>query len=248
MIYLKSKEEITVMRECGHMVAEILKEISKDIRPGITTKYLNDKAEVLIEKRNAKPAFKGYRGYPATICASINEEVVHSIPSDRKLINGDIISIDLGVKFKGYYGDVAATFGVGEISDENKKLIDVTRKAAYVGIESARNSDRIGDVSCAIQEYVESNGYSVVKDYGGHGLGRNLHEEPHVPNFGIKGHGAKIQNGMVFCIEPMVNAGGSDVKVMEDGWTVVTCDRGLSAHFEHTIGITDNGVEILTEI
>jgi methionyl aminopeptidase len=248
MIIYRSPEEIERIRESNKIVAEILLRIRKEIRPGVTTAELDRFAEEYIVKKGAKPAFKGYRGFPSTLCTSINEEVVHGIPSERKLEDEDILSIDVGVLFDGYYGDAAVTIGVGNISQEAKRLLEVTERALSLGIEKAKEGNYLSDISHAIQKTAESSFFSVVRAFVGHGIGTKLHEEPQVPNFGSPGHGPRLKKGMVLAIEPMINAGGSDVKILEDNWTVVTSDGNLSAHFEHTVAITDNGCEILSQI
>ncbi|OHW62442.1 methionine aminopeptidase 1 [Andreesenia angusta] len=248
MIILKSKREIEIMREAGRVVAETHAFLKEVIKPGITTKELDTLAENFIRSKNAIPGFKGYGGFPGTICASINEEVVHGIPSMRELKEGDIISIDIGSIVDGYYGDSAKTYPVGDISEENQKLIDVTKESFYRGMEFAKLGYRLSDISHAIQTYVEENGFSVVTDYVGHGIGRNMHEEPPIPNFGPAGKGPRLQEGMVLAIEPMVNIGTRKVKVLSDNWTVVTLDKKNSAHYEHTIAITSDGPEILTAL
>jgi methionyl aminopeptidase len=248
MIYLKSKSEVDKIRRSGRIVAELLNLLEKQIRPGITTKELDKFAEEFIISHGAKPSFKGYYGYPGSLCTSINEEVVHGIPGDRILKEGDIISIDCGVFYEGFHSDAARTFAVGHISEEAKRLIDITEKSFYEGIKYARAGNRIGDISNAIQTFVESNGYSVVRDYVGHGIGKELHEEPPVPNYGKAGRGPKLAVGMVLAIEPMVNMGTFAVIELDDGWTVVTADKKLSAHYENTIAILENGPEILTII
>lgn len=248
MIYLKSKNEIDKIRRSGRIVAELLNLLEKQIRPGITTKELDKFAEEFIISQGAKPSFKGYYGYPGSLCTSINEEVVHGIPGDRILKEGDIISVDCGVFYEGFHSDAARTFAVGHISEEAKRLIDITEKSFYEGIKYARAGNRIGDISNAIQTFVESNGYSVVRDYVGHGIGKELHEEPPVPNYGKAGRGPKLAVGMVLAIEPMVNMGTFAVIELDDGWTVVTADKKLSAHYENTIVILENGPEILTII
>ena len=228
--------------------ALVMRELGKLIRAGISTQELDDFAERRIRELNARPAFKGYRGYPASICASINNEVVHGIPSKDKILKeGDIISIDLGVEYKGYYGDIAYTFAVGKVSGSARRLMEVTRCALYEGISKAIAGNRIGDISYAIQSYVESRGYSVVRKFVGHGIGRAMHEEPEIPNFGLPGVGPILRNGMVLAIEPMVNEGTHEVQILEDGWTAVTKDGKLSAHFEHTVLIKGEEPEILTE-
>lgn len=248
MIYLKSKSEVDKIRRSGRIVAELLNLLEKQIRPGITTKELDKFAEEFIISHGAKPSFKGYYGYPGSLCTSINEEVVHGIPGDRILKEGDIISIDCGVFYEGFHSDAARTFAVGHISEEAKRLIDITEKSFYEGIKYARAGNRIGDISNAIQTFVESNGYSVVRDYVGHGIGKELHEEPPVPNYGKAGRGPKLAVGMVLAIEPMVNMGTFAVIELDDGWTVVTADKKLSAHYENTIAILENGPELLTII
>lgn len=248
MIIIKSWDEIKRMADACRIVAEALEGIKKIIAPGITTIELDKFVESFIISRHATPAFKGYRGYPASLCASVNEQVVHGIPSPTKLKKGDIVSLDLGVYYKGFYGDGAVTFPVDEINDVAKKLITVTKEALYKGIECATIHNRLFDISAAIQEHVEGNGFSVVRKFSGHGIGRELHEEPQVPNFGRRGEGPMLMEGMTFAIEPMVNAGGWEVFILDDGWTAVTKDGSLSAHFEHTIAITEDGPITLTEL
>ncbi len=248
MIILKSRHEIEKMKISNRIVVEVLEEIKKKIRVGVTTIELDRLAESVILKKGGTPAFKGYRGYPNSLCISINEQVVHGIPSNRRLKDGDLVSIDLGVYHDGYYGDAAITVGAGEITPEAKRLLDATQKALYIGIEKARAGNHLSDISNAVQMYVEGEGFSVVRAFVGHGIGTSLHEEPQVPNFGEAGKGPLLKSGMVLAIEPMVNAGVCDVEVLEDDWTVVTADGSLSAHFEHTVAVTDNGVEILTEL
>ncbi len=246
MIILKSAQEIKYMREAGRITALALHELGKRVRPGITTGELNRYAEDFLQRAGATPAFLGYRGFPASICASVNNEVVHGIPGLRKLENGDIISIDMGAVYHGYYGDSAATFPVGEISEEASRLLEVTRRALFEGISKAVAGNRIGDISAAVQAFVEANGFHVVRDFVGHGIGRDMHEEPQVPNFGKPGLGPRLQAGMALAIEPMVNVGTHEVVVMPDRWTVITKDGSLSAHFEHTIVVTEGQPEILT--
>ncbi|MBU0533581.1 MAG: type I methionyl aminopeptidase [Candidatus Omnitrophica bacterium] len=248
MIPIKSKEEIKILSEANKIVARILKSIKTIVAPGINTKELELFAEDLINKEGAIPAFKGYMGYPSSICASINEEVVHGIPSDKRILkNGDIVSIDLGVKVKGYYGDAAVTYSVGEISDEAKELIEVTEKALYKGIEKARAGNYLFDISWAIQSLVEDKGYGIIRDFVGHGIGKQLHEGPQIPNFGKPHTGPILREGMVLAIEPMVSQGTWEVKVLDDGWTAVTLDNSLACHFEHTIAIMKNGPVILSK-
>jgi methionyl aminopeptidase len=247
MIILKSPMEIELMRDAGRIVAWTLMELEKVIEPGITTKELDRIAEEYITRSGALPAFKGYRGFPSSICTSINDQVVHGIPGLNKLKNGDIVSIDIGVLFNGYYGDAAATFGVGDISSEAEELIRITRESLAKGIEQAVEGNRLSDISHAIQTHVEQNGFSVVRDYVGHGIGHSMHEDPQVPNFGIPGKGPRLEEGMVLAIEPMVNQGGYHVRTLSDNWTVVTSDQSLSAHFEHSVAITRQGPIILTQ-
>ncbi len=246
MIIIKSKREIEQLKKSSAIVAEVFEKIKKAIEPGVQTKELDRIAEDIIRSKGAIPAFKGYRGFPATVCISINEEVVHGIPGQRRLKEGDIVSIDVGVNLNGYFGDGAITLPVGEVDEIGKRLIEVTEKALYIGIEKARPGNRLFDISNAIQTWVESNGFSVVRDFVGHGIGKDLHEEPQIPNFGPPNQGPRLEEGMVFALEPMVNEGTHMVKILSDGWTVVTADGKRSAHFEHTIAITDDGAEILS--
>lgn len=251
MIILKSEDEIKRIAEACRIVAEALNSVKSIIEPGITTVELDKFVESFITQRNATPAFKGYRGYPASLCTSINEQVIHGIPSNTRLKKGDIVSLDLGVYYKGFYGDTAATFPVGEIAEEAKMLIAVTEEALYKGIESALIGRRLFDISAAIQGHVEKNSFSVVRNFVGHGIGRELHEEPQVPNFvpiGQEGESPLLMEGMTLAIEPMVNVGSYEVVILEDGWTAVTKDATLSAHFEHTIAIAKNGPETLTKL
>ncbi len=248
MIILKSSEEIEKIAESCRIVGKTLDAIKTFVRPGITTKDIEIFADAYIKEKGGVSAFKGYRGYPASICTSVNEEVIHGIPSKRVLKEGDIVSIDLGVYKNGFYGDGAVTIPVGKIGPEAEKLIQVTEEALYIGIKHAKVNNRVSDISNAIQKYVESNGFSVVRAFVGHGIGRELHEEPQIPNFGLPGTGLRLRDGMTLAIEPMVNAGGYDVFIMDDGWTAVTVDGKLSAHFEHTVLITLNGQMILTKI
>jgi methionyl aminopeptidase len=246
MIQIKTTGEIERMRRAGQAVAETLEGLRGLVRPGVTTRELDRFAEDALRGRGMRPAFKGYRGYPASICASLNEVVVHGIPSDRALAEGDVLSIDLGAEHEGYYGDAAVTVPVGRISAEAERLLRVTEESLRRGIEQARPGNRLHDISWAIQSCAEEAGYGVVRDYVGHGIGRAMHEDPQVPNFGRPGSGPRLQAGMVLAIEPMVNAGGAAVELLGDGWTVVTADRRLSAHFEHTVAIREEGPEILT--
>lgn len=248
MIVLKTGRELKIMREACRISAEALKLAGNAVQPGVTTAEIDRIAEKYILSQGAVPNFKNYNGYPATACISINNEVIHGIPSVKRVIKaGDIVSIDLGAKFDGYHGDNAATFACGDISEEAKRLIDTTRESLYKGIAAAVSGGRLGDIGYAIQQYVESRGYSVVRDFVGHGVGTNLHEAPEVPNFGTRGRGIRLMPGMTLAIEPMINAGRSDVKVMPDGWTVLTKDGSLSAHFEHTVAITPDGPQIMTK-
>lgn len=246
MISIKSKREIDIIRKASGIIKEVFSEIEKNIRPGMSTLELDEKASQTITKNKAACAFNGYRGFPANICASINEEVVHGIPSKRKLKEGDIVSIDVGVKFEGYYSDAARTYAVGEISEGTRKLIDVTRESFWKGIKGIKSGSRLGDLSSQIQRYVEAEGFSVVRDFVGHGIGSQMHEEPQIPNYGKKGKGVKLESGMVLAVEPMVNAGTWKVRLLSNGWTVVTFDGKLSAHYENTLVINDEGVEVLT--
>ncbi|MBS4024175.1 MAG: type I methionyl aminopeptidase [Clostridia bacterium] len=248
MIIFKTPQEIQLMKEAGRIVAETHRELQKAVVPGITTAELDKIAEKHIRSRGATPAFKGYHGFPASICASINEELVHGIPSLRKLKNGDIISIDVGVEYNGYYGDAAVTLPAGEILPEVQNLLHITKESLLKGIEQAVMDNRLSDISHAIQKFVEENGFSVVRDYVGHGIGRQMHEDPQVPNFGKPGFGPKLKPGLVLAIEPMVNMGTYEVYTLQDNWTVVTSDKKLCAHFEHTIAITETGPEILTKL
>ncbi|HHW29273.1 MAG TPA: type I methionyl aminopeptidase [Syntrophomonadaceae bacterium] len=248
MIVLKSAQEITYMRQAGKVVAETLYELGKRVKPGVTTGELNEFADEFIRKCGCVPAFLNYQGFPASICTSINNEVVHGIPGLRKLENGDIISIDVGAFYRGYCGDAAYTFPVGDISPEAERLIEVTKQSLYVGIEKAVSGNRIGDIGAAIQTFVEDNGYNVVRAFVGHGIGQKMHEDPQVPNFGTPGRGPRLEPGMTLAIEPMVNIGTYDVAIMPNKWTVVTKDGSLSAHFEHTVLVTGGKPEILTRL
>lgn len=247
MIFLKSPEEIEKMARAGRIVGEVLKSLKDMIQIGVTTKEIELTAEGQIKAHGGIPAFKGYRGYPASICTSVNEEVVHGIPSSRKLKNGDIVSIDIGVYMDGFYGDGAASFPVGTVDGNTGALLRVTEEALYLGIENAVEGKRLYDISYAIQKHVEENGFSVVRLFVGHGIGRELHEEPQVPNYGNPGHGPRLKKGMTLAIEPMVNAGTREVRVLDDGWTAVTVDGQKSAHFEHTVLITEDKPRILTK-
>ncbi len=247
MIILRSDEEIAAIRKAGRILAATLEKVKRQTRVGVQTKELDAIARDEILRRNGYPAFKGYKGFPGNICTSINEVVVHGIPSDRRLRDGDIISIDIGVRFKDYFADAALTLGIGNITPVAKKLIAVTEKALYIGIANALPGKRLSDISSKIQEHVESNGFSVVRAFVGHGIGSKIHEEPEIPNFGRPDTGPKLEPGMILAVEPMVNAGTFEVEILDDGWTAVTKDRRLSAHFEHTIAVTKGSPEILTE-
>jgi methionyl aminopeptidase len=247
-IILKSPREIALMRDAGRVVAAVLDEVVKRVRPGITTAELDDIAVSEVKKWGAEASFKGYRGFPASLCTSVNAEVVHGIPGKRVLNEGEIISLDFGALLNGFHGDAAVTIGVGRISSEAQRIIDATRGALEAGIAAVEIGARLGDVSAAIQSYAESRGFSVVREYVGHGIGRELHEDPQVPNFGVAGEGPVLQKGMTMALEPMLNAGEWRTRVAEDKWTVVTADGQLSAHFENTIAIDDNGPEILTRL
>ncbi len=246
-IVYKSEAEIEKIRVSSQLVAETLRRLADAIGPGVTTLELDRMAEAYVAEHGAVPAFKGYRGFPASVCVSINEEVVHGIPSaSRRLEEGDIVSLDFGVLKDGYYGDAAVTVPVGKVSEEARRLLRITRDSLYRGIERVKADAHLGDVSHVIQDHAEGAGYFVVRAFVGHGIGSSLHEAPQVPNFGAPGQGPRLRPGMVLAIEPMVNVGTQDVRVLDDEWTVVTADRSLSAHFEHTVAITDNGTEILT--
>lgn len=247
MITLKKNDEIEKMRESGRIVAGALARAAEAVRPGLTTGELDALVEEYIRSKGAEPSFKGYSGYPASICASVNDQVVHGIPGDRILRDGDIISIDVGALKDGFHGDSAVTLPVGDIGPEVRRLLDVTRGALGLGIEQARPGNRLSDISHAIQREVEANGFSVVRKLVGHGIGRRMHEEPQIPNYGKPGRGVELKDGMVLAIEPMVNAGGYDVRVLEDDWTVVTADHTLSAHFEHTVAVRESGPDVLTK-
>lgn len=236
------------MRLAGRMVAEVLQLLRENVQPGVTTHELDQLAEQQCAKWKAKPAFKGYGGFPFTICASPNNQVVHGFANKKQLVDGDILSIDFGLIFDGFYGDSAITIPVGEISQETERLLCITKESLHCGIAAAVAGGHLSDISNAVQTRVEDDGFSVVRDFVGHGIGRQLHEDPQVPNYGLPGRGPRLKNGMTIAIEPMVNVGLPDVKVLEDGWTVVTADGLMSAHFEHTIAITENGPEILTTL
>jgi methionyl aminopeptidase len=249
MVQLKSNSEIQAMKKAGLIVGQILEELADLVKPGVTTADLDSYCQARTKELGAKPAFKGYHGFPGTLCASVNEEVVHGIPSKKRVLReGDIIGCDFGVILDGWFGDSAKTYPVGKVSAETAQLIQVTEKSLYLGINEAIAGNHLFDIGFAVQNYVESFGYTVVREFVGHGIGRSLHEDPQVPNFGAKGRGMLLKPGMVLAIEPMINAGKPEVKVLSDGWTAVTVDKKLSAHFEHTIAITENGYEILTKV
>lgn len=247
VIILKTGQEIAKMRRSGEIVASVLKRIGEVARPGVATSHLDKIARRMMKESGGEPSFLGYKGFPASICTSINEVVVHGIPGDRKLSSGDILSVDVGVKLDGYHADAATTFVIGDVPDSAKKLIDVTKDAFFAGLDQARTGNRLGDISWAIQNYVESHNFSVVKVFVGHGIGTQMHEEPEIPNYGRPNSGPLLKEGMVLAIEPMVNEKKAEIEILEDGWTAVTVDGGLSAHYEHTIAITDEGARILTE-
>jgi methionyl aminopeptidase len=246
MIIIRSPREVEQIRKANVVVAEVLERLKTLVVPGVTTDELDGISEEIILSKGAVPAFKGYRGYPKTLCVSINEEVVHGIPNKRKLKEGDIVSIDVGTNLHGYFGDSAITIPVGEVNPEAKRLLEVTEKALHIGIGMAKVGNRLFDISYAVQAWVESNGFSVVRDFVGHGIGKSLHEDPQIPNFGSPNQGPRLEKGMIFALEPMVNEGTYEVRVLDDGWTVVTADGKPSAHFEHTIAITDGDAMILS--
>ncbi|MFC4098353.1 type I methionyl aminopeptidase [Paenibacillus xanthanilyticus] len=246
MIICKSDAELRYMREAGRIVADTHRLLKQAIRPGITTLELDGIAEAYIRSQGATPSFKGYNQFPGSICASVNEELVHGIPGPRKLNDGDIISIDIGAQYEGYHGDSAWTYGVGDISEENRRLLEVTERSLYAGLELVKPDVRLFTVSHAIQNVIESAGFSVVREYVGHGIGASLHEEPQIPNYGTPDRGPRLKPGMVLAIEPMVNIGERYVRTLEDNWTVVTQDGSWCAHFEHTVAVTADGCEILT--
>ena len=246
MISLKSKEEIEIMRRAGAIVGGALDLAGREVKPGMTTKRLDSLIEEYIRDQGAEPAFKGYHGFPASACISIDDEVVHGIPGKRSIKEGELVSVDVGSIFEGFYGDSARTFAVGEVGPERRKLMDVTLEALMSAIDKARKGNKLGEVSATVQMIAEGQGYGVVRQLVGHGIGRKMHEEPQVPNFGSPSEGPTLEVGMVMAIEPMINMGTYDVRTMPDGWTVVTADGQPSAHFEHTVAITDNGPDILT--
>ncbi len=246
MIIYKSPEEIKMMKKSGQLVGLILQELKDMIVPGLRTLDLDKYAEARTKELGARPAFKNYRGYPASLCVSINEEIIHGLPSDRKLREGDIVSLDFGVVYEGFYGDAAITCPVGQISDKAQLLIDTAKGAFWAGVKFFKEGNYLSDISHAIQTYVEAQGFSVIRNFVGHGIGYSLHEDPQVPNYGLPGHGPRLKPGLVLAIEPMIASGGHEVEVLTDGWTAITRDRSLSAHYEHTIALTENGVKILT--
>ncbi len=246
-IRLKAKEEIEILREAGKILASIVQELKRSLKSGITTKEIDAKAEELMAAYKVRPAFKGYRGFPGSVCLSVNEEVVHGIPGPRVLNEGDIVSLDVGLVHNEYYSDTAVTVGIGKVDAELQRLLEITEQSLYQGIKQAKVDNHLSDISHAVQSFVEANHFSVVREFVGHGIGKNLHEEPEVPNFGPPHCGPVLKEGMVLAIEPMVNLGGWQTRIKEDGWTVVTTDGKPSAHFEHTIVITKAGPEVLTQ-
>ncbi|MDI6758419.1 MAG: type I methionyl aminopeptidase [Candidatus Omnitrophota bacterium] len=246
-VSIKSEKDLEMLRKSGKILAKVLGEIRRAVKSGVSTAHLNEIAGELISKENAVPAFKDYQGFPANICASVNEEVIHGIPGDRKLMEGDIVSLDVGINYEGYFSDAALTLPVGSINPRIKKLIEVTKKALFLGIKEARIQNHLSDISYSIQNYVEKNGFSVIREFVGHGIGFSLHEEPQIPNFGRPHQGPILRSGMVLAIEPMVNMGTWEVEISRNGWTAVSKDGLPSAHFEHTVAVTENGPEILTE-
>ncbi len=248
MIRCWAPAELEKLRRSGHVVRQILEEAREKVRPGVTTLELEKFVEKRLAQLGARPASKGYRGYPWCLCTSVNTEIVHGMPSNRRLKEGDIIGLDLGVVVDGYYGDSAITVAVGAVPEQVQRLLRVTEEALELGIQQARVGNRVGDISATVQNFVEKNGYSVVREFVGHGIGREYHEEPQVPNFGQAGHGPLLKEAMVFTIEPMVNEKGPDLRVLDDNWTAVTADGGLSAHFEHTVAVTRNGPDVLTRL
>lgn len=246
MIIIKSQAEIDLMRRAGAVVGRVLERMGREAKPGVTTSELDRIAEEMIRSEGGVPSFKGYHGFPASICASVNEQIIHGIPGDRRLVEGDIIGIDVGAILNGYHGDAAMTFAVGRVDDLAVTLMRVTRESLEAAIEMARPGMHLGDIGHAVQSHAEANGFSVVREFVGHGIGRRMHEEPAIPNYGQPGEGRRLRAGMVLAIEPMVNAGGHEVEVMSDMWTAVTRDRSISAHFEHTVAVTEDGPVVLT--
>jgi methionyl aminopeptidase len=247
-IVIKSEQEIATMRRAGRIVAKVLKVLKSEVRAGMKIEELDTIAAREVDRLGAQPSFKGYRGFPATLCVSVNDEIVHGIPGKRILHEGDIVSLDFGAIYHGFQGDAAITVGIGKISPEAKRLLETTEGALKTGIAAARPGARLGDISASIQDHAESRGYSVVREYTGHGIGREMHEEPQIPNFGLPGQGPMLKKGMVFALEPMVNIGDWQTRVDDNHWTVLTSDGSLSAHFEHTIAVTDDAAEILTAL
>lgn len=247
MIYIKTKEEIELLRENNQLVSKTLAEVGKHVKAGVTTKELDTIAEAFIRSHGAVPSFLGYNGFPASLCISVNEQVVHGIPSDYVLKNGDVVSVDCGTFMKGFCGDSAYTFAVGEVAPSVLELLEVTKEALRKGVAQAKVGNRVGDIAAAVQEHAESHGFSVVRELVGHGLGRKMHEEPEVPNYGAKGRGPLLKEGMVLCIEPMINMGTKQIVFEKDGWTVRTRDRKPSAHFEFAVAITKEGADVLTD-
>lgn len=248
MIFCKARAELETMREANRIVARVLQHLGTLVQPGVTTGELDRVAEEMIRESGGLPAFKGYQGFPASVCASVNEEIVHGIPGKRVLREGDILSLDVGVRLDGLYGDSAWTFPVGEVVPELARLLDVTRESLFKGIEQVRVGNRVSDISAAVQGWVEQHGFSVVRQFVGHGIGKSLHEEPQVPNYGRPGRGPRLMEGMVLAIEPMVNSKGPEARILGDQWTAVTVDGGYSAHFEHSVAVTSNGPWILSQL
>ena len=248
MIIRKTPREIALLKEAGRIVALVHEELKKHIVSGITTKEIDKLSEKVIRQNGATPSFKGYQGFPGSVCVSINDMVIHGIPDNRKLKEGDIVSVDVGACYQGYHGDSAWTYAVGNVSSEAKELMKVTEEALFEGLKQAKPGNHVGDISAAIEEYVKQHGYTSPVDYTGHGVGTSIHEDPMVPNYGKSGHGPLLKTGMVIAVEPMVHIGKKDVKVLKDGWGVVTADHSLAAHYEHTIVITEDGYEILTKL
>jgi len=246
MIIYKSPQEIKMMRESGRLVGQILQEVKAMIRPGLKTIELDKYAEKRTKELGAEPAFKGYRGYPASLCVSINEEIIHGIPSERRLKEGDLVSLDFGVVYKGFYGDAALTCPVGEVSEEAQRLLAAAEGAFWAGVEYFKEGNYLSDISHAIQTYVEERGFSVIRSFVGHGIGYDLHEDPQLPNYGAPHHGPRLKPGLVLAIEPMIAAGGWEVEILSDGWTAITKDRSLAAHYEHTVALTERGPQVLS--
>ena len=247
MIYLKSSEDLQMLKRSGEILAAVMRQVQAVLRPGITTLDIDSLSEELILKINGRPAFKGYKGFPATACVSVNEEIVHGIPGPRVILEGDIVSIDLGINYEGFFSDMAVTLPVGKVDPSKLKLIEVTKQSLAIGIKQARVGNYLTDISHSIQSFVEEQGFSVVRQFVGHGIGKALHEEPEIPNFGKPGLGPLLESGMVLAIEPMINLGGWECYVTDNGWTAVTADGAPSAHFEHTVAVTDKGPVILTK-